>query len=509
MFRTGLMRRWRVRAAFAVAATLTIGACDSGILEVNDPDIVLTANNAAGARALRNGVFLRLSQAVNGIQGPDALFVFSGLMADEWRSGDTFVQRNNQDQRIFQPDNTFNAGPSRSLNRIRTQAGSTILAFRQFLPDSAAAIGSMFALTAYSEVLVGELYCNGTPLNGIEGTTIIYGDPLTNDSVFHLAANNADSALGLAGFQIARENGVIAQADSGLTPPAGGTRADTIRWAGDTARWRTQRNDGVRRRNEAIRVRSLAAVVKGRALVDLRQFAAAAAAVDTSIVATTFKFHAYHSLTSSTNQVWALNNNARRYTMTNGREGGVGIDFVTPNDPRLPRAIAPSNERVFDTSIPMTLVRQALYGQFDSIPIATGVEARLIQAEAELQPGGNPATWLSIINTLRTDPTLYPPIAAGPEFSNVVRGANLTALADSGARNVDVHFRERAFWMFSTGHRLGDMRRLLRQYGRTEAQVYPNGAYIKGGTYGDATMMPVPFDEQNNPKFNGCLDRNP
>ena len=63
--------------------------------------------------------------------------------------------------------------------------------------------------------------------------------------------------------------------------------------------------------------------------------------------------------------------------------------------------------------------------------------------------------------------------------------------------------------MFSTGHRLGDMRRLLRQYGRTEAQVYPNGSFVKGGNYGDATMMPVPFDETNNFNYHQCLDRNP
>ena len=31
---------------------------------------------------------------------------------------------------------------------------------------------------------------------------------------------------------------------------------------------------------------------------------------------------------------------------------------------------------------------------------------------------------------------------------------------------VDQLFSERAFWLFATGHRLGDMRRLIRQYGR-------------------------------------------
>ena len=452
--------------AVAAVVTLSLEACDAGVLEVNDPDIVLEANSAAAARALRNGVFLRLSQAVNGIQGPDALFVFSGLLTDEWRSGDTFVQRNNQDQRIFQPDNTFNAGPSRSLNRIRTEAQSAIAAFRTYLPDSTSAIASLFAITAYSEVLMGEFYCNGTPLSYLQGTSIVYGEPLTNDSLFHLAAAHADSAL----------------AHLALSPTFDSL---TVR------KWDR-----------------LTRIVQGRALVDRARtpadFAAAAAVV--ASVPSTYKFYAHHSLTSSTNQVWALNNSARRYTLTNSREGGVGIDFVTPNDPRLPRYLGGGS--VFDNSIPMTLVRQALWGQFDSIPIATGVEARLIEAEALLQAGDNPG-WLLAINNLRTNAGLYPPIAGGAEFATVVRGATLTALADSGARNTDVHFRERAFWMFSTGHRLGDMRRLLRQYGRTEAQVYPNGGYVKGGTYGDAIQMPVPFDETNNPRFTQCIDRNP
>ena len=33
-------------------------------------------------------------------------------------------------------------------------------------------------------------------------------------------------------------------------------------------------------------------------------------------------------------------------------------------------------------------------------------------------------------------------------------------------------FRERAFWLWGTAHRLGDMRRLIRHYGRTEASVH-------------------------------------
>jgi hypothetical protein len=127
------------------------------------------------------------------------------------------------------------------------------------------------------------------------------------------------------------------------------------------------------------------------------------------------------------------------------------------------------------------------------VPVASGVEARLIQAEA--QGGG---AMIVSLNALRAD-------AANNG------GFNLAALVDPGtpAGETALLFRERAFWMFATGHRLGDMRRLVRQYsaqGFTVNTVYPNGAYFKGAppTFGSSTELPVPFSEKNNPNFLGC-----
>jgi len=81
------------------------------------------------------------------------------------------------------------------------------------------------------------------------------------------------------------------------------------------------------------------------------------------------------------------------------------------------------------------------------------------------------------------------------------------------AEGVDLLFAERAFWMFATGHRLGDMRRLVRPlplgYGRPVDSVFPTGIYIKGGAYGGDVNLPIPIEERNNPNSAGCLDRNP
>src|SRR2546427_9037360 len=132
------------RALSACGVALGLGGCNfDQILKGDDPDIVIQANAPAGAIALKNGVVLRLAQATNGILGPDALFIFSGMLADEWNSGDTFIQRNTIDQRIWDPTNTFLAGPFRSLNRVRVEGQAAIVALRTYTPTPASNIGLM------------------------------------------------------------------------------------------------------------------------------------------------------------------------------------------------------------------------------------------------------------------------------------------------------------------------------------------------------------------------------
>jgi hypothetical protein len=63
--------------------------------------------------------------------------------------------------------------------------------------------------------------------------------------------------------------------------------------------------------------------------------------------------------------------------------------------------------------------------------------------------------------------------------------------------------------MYLTGHREGDLRRLVRQYGRPINTVYPVGTAINGVAYGTSTVFPISEDEANNPNFHGCLNTNP
>jgi len=146
-----------------------------------------------------------------------------------------------------------------------------------------------------------------------------------------------------------------------------------------------------------------------------------------------------------------------------------------------------------------TFVRTTtLWRQTTTVSLANGLDAQLILAEARLK-AGDAAGMLSILNALRANP---------PKLGEV-QPAALPALTDPGTEQarVDLLFREKAFWTFSRGQRLGDLRRLVRQYGRTPENTFPVGEHYRGGQYGPDVNLPVPQDEQNNPNFTQCTDR--
>jgi hypothetical protein len=155
----------------------------------------------------------------------------------------------------------------------------------------------------------------------------------------------------------------------------------------------------------------------------------------------------------------------------------------------------------------LAVVTSAGYAPF---VVANGIEARLIEAEAALRANPSSPQWLTILNTLRT--------SGADGMSGLATlsdpGATLTGATATAAR-VELLFQERAYWLFLTGHRQGDLRRLLRQYSqyapfRSEQLVYPTGVYTAPGTgrYGSDVNIPIPITEYANPDYHGCLDRN-
>jgi hypothetical protein len=141
-----------------------------------------------------------------------------------------------------------------------------------------------------------------------------------------------------------------------------------------------------------------------------------------------------------------------------------------------------------------------------SFMLADGIEARLIQAEVALHTAPEDPTWLAILNQLRATAPI--PGTTAPNATA------LPSLVDPGPSpneqaRLALLFRERAYWLFLTGHRQGDLRRLMRDYGQGQEQVYPTGNYLAPGTsqYGTDVTAPIPGTEYLNPLFQGCLSR--
>jgi hypothetical protein len=271
----------------------------------------------------------------------------------------------------------------------------------------------------------------------------------------------------------------------------------------------------------SVTVQRAARIGKARALMGLggaTNFAAARALITPTLVPTSYRFDMTFVQVSGDNQIWSLNNSQRRYTVADTNDTQVAggkvknnLPFVSANDPRVPTFVAPTTgvpALSFDGKTPF--VAQGLWrsagspaGREDPAAVVAGVDARLMEAEIALSQN-DIAGWLGILNALRT--TDRPPTLGG----NYTLPAALPLLVDpvTPAARVDLQFREKAFWTFGRGIRLGDLRRLIRQYGRTQDQVFPTGPFFKLDAYGTDVNFPVPQAEQNNPLSKGCTDRN-
>jgi len=452
--KTRARTRRTVAATLLVAGSLAASGCNpSEFLTIEDPDIINPASvgSAAGANAARVGAIARLNVAT---AGGESLLLLGGLFADEWNNGDSFIARQEIDQRVITPQNNFLTDANRAMHRARLSAEQSILLLRQFSPTAPGwQLGEMYFIEAYIEDQAAEHYCSGVVFSTVIDGTESYGSPLTTAAAFARALAHADSGLALVT----------------------GTTADDVR------------------------VRSALQVIKGRILLGLNRPADAATAV--TGVATGFQYLTYHALTTTSNQFWNFNNLAGRYSVST-TEGVNGMNFATANDPRVPvcagndavcRTIGVTKASRDDLSTPY-YVQRLWPVRESSVAIVSGQEARLIEAEAQLR-AGNTGGSLTTLNALRATFT------------------GLTPLTDAGteATRVNQLFRERAFTLFGRGTRTGDLRRLIRQYARTATTVFPTGAWHKGGNYGTDVTLPLPLAETNNPNAGAgvCIDRNP
>jgi starch-binding outer membrane protein, SusD/RagB family len=455
----------------AALLPLALAACDvkEALLEPQQPAVItpddIEAAGATGADALRFGALNRLQgwTAGGGSSNQENIVLLADLLTDVWKSGDTFTQRNEADQRRVQLNNAVVQGGYNTIQRSRFWYRDAITALRGSeagVTDASSKIAEMYFALGYTELHLAEYFCNGIPIGETVAGVPRYTDPLTNQQVFAIALTHLDSAITLA--------------------------------SGSTAL--------------AVSVRNAAKVAKGRTLVNMGQFAQAAAAV--ADVPTSFQYTLTYSQTTQSNLIWTINftQSSARYVVGDSvdTQGTIpnALPFASSNDPRVPvTGSSLDRSRVaIDRSTPW--VGQRAWSTRESPNVlASGVDARLIEAEAKIQ-ANDLAGAMTTLNALRT---------TSQRLGGLTVPA-MTALATPTSRDavITLYFREKAFWQFARGTRLGDMRRLIRQYGRAQDRVFPVGTFFKGtsATYGADVNLPVTDSERSNPNFTGCIDRN-
>ena len=457
-----------------VGAAVLLGGCSlDSILEsdklppnVADPAVTKTPE---GAVAAYNGLHEQFRRAFGGGSGGGgtSVTVIGGLLGDELQVGGFELGSSSApvDARAMLEgvEDATALGAYSRLQRVRGQASQAIGLLTRYAPEQRALRGHAYVLQAYAEIFLAELFCSGVPLSTLDfdgDYTLLPGS--TTDEVYAHALALLDTALTLVG--------------------------DSVRFA------------------------DLARLGQARAHMGLGQLAEAAAAVasvpDDYEYAVSFLAG---SDSGSTNFAYPQSSPLWELSVAD-REGVNGLDYRTSGDPRVATTLLATNP------VGWGIYHPDKYATDGSSPIvlASGVEARLIGAEAAL--AADDASWLVTLNALRTDGTFSTqPNAADPAQTDTLWNAGtggvarLAPLEDPGTpeTRLDLLFRERAFWLFLTGHRQADLRRLVHHYKRAESHVFPSGAYpAPGASYGSDVTIPIPVEESvSNPHFSGCISR--
>jgi len=481
---TSVRRAWTAARLGAVMTAAMLSGCQlDSVVKATDPDIIDPAfiRSASGADGIRVGTLGRFSANTT---GGESMLLYGGLMGDEFTTGDTFTQRIETDQRSLTPENGNITTAYRGIHLVRIGSLQARDALRQF-PQTTGnewRIAEMYFVEAYMINLLAEHFCSGQPLSTLENFQETPSPRIPTDSLYLLAQARIDSG-------------------TAALLPALTTVNDT-------------------------RVRNALLVLRARIALNQGNFALASTAANA--VPTTYTWDQEHNLIVRTPGVWSFVNNQRRYIVSND-EGPLLMGFANATqDPRVPTcqpgaggfnaagctAALATNVRPFDSgnnSVPNQ--RYQLIWDTDSrnVSLINGLQARLFEAEAQSRLGNFTSAALPLLNAVRATPPAY-----------VLPGRAITGLgplADPGTPETRraLVFREKGFWLFGTGHRFGDLRRLQRQYGLTQNQVWPNGTWqlnrVPG--YGTDVTFPTPAAEANNrlmpqtsPGIPACIDRN-
>jgi len=416
-----------------------------GLLDVTNPTLIQdqTIANAAGAMGWRVSALRELSTEMSPVAFDVALFTDErgfdpNVLPTVPGDAPIYFYYDKRDGEVIEQlqSRGYTDPHLAQLDQVVSTTTLAINAMRSNGPASTKReyLAELFAVRGYAILQMAEDICPGFPINDLASDhSVVLSGPYTRDSAVAYALAQLDSAVAYG--------------------------------------------------RDSVNFLSFARVVRGRALLDLGRYADASAAVDS--VSTSFIYATDPSVMGNR---FAWDNNGCCEPMGE-QKGGNGMPFVSADDPRVQTVYAKQRYLIPEDS----LYDQLKYPTNDTpIVLASGIEARLIQAEAALHEP-DPDKAFAILDTLR---------------STVGLGAlTIPASADD---QVDVVYRERAFWLYLTGRRLGDLRRLITNYGRNAETVFPTGAYPATGTYGTATAFPftVTAQGQFNSKITaGCTVR--
>jgi hypothetical protein len=233
------MNAHRARWVLAAAALFAVAACDvkHDLLDPQNPGLIdpSAVTTPTAALALRVGALSRYKQLTNA-DGSEALWEYAGTLGDEYKNSDFLTDRVDIDRRTIDPNNGIVSGQTALYATVTQSRGfvrDAIAAMQKFLPDSTSLRGELWAELGYLEMSLADNFCNGIPLGSTTAGVQVFGAPLPVLQVYDSASAHLDSALALS-------NGT----DAG-----------------------------------SVGIHNMAAIVKGRILVNLGQFSAAATVV--------------------------------------------------------------------------------------------------------------------------------------------------------------------------------------------------------------------------------------
>lgn len=429
----------RIAVSFILAGALAVGACD-GLLDVDNPTVVTPESTGTpeGVDLIVNGVLGNFQR------GFDDYVNGSGLMTHELvnAGGQAATGFRAADERTVGPDPRRLPGVWDDVQLAREVADDAVAQLRESQGDPAfsevegritegIAIGHLYG--GYSRVLIGELYCRGV---------IEENGPAR--STEEIAAAAADR------FSEARE---VAES-AGLTELARAARVGLGR---------------------------------ARLLAGSPQEArSAVASVPTDFV---FPVEYSSNTTEQENDVFQLTHGVNDFlnlTVGDGADSDVHNERWPHYDEWVSQGLIDPDPGLdaFDNAVAVHLQRRYAQGSAPSV-LASGWEARMIEAEAALRAGQTQEA-NDIVEPLVTDPAqaANPLLVSNPSLSlGAFSWQDFTGNLNDDLRKLA---RARAAGLWLSGTRQGLARRLAEGNG---PDLYPDQ------TQGDAVCIPIPQSE--------------